>query len=75
MGFGVMGWVVGEDGVYVEDVEMNMMVLLAVDGNIVRHCTDFIVILIAILILGWLIGTCCLRDQTAIFWKQRRSDR
>lgn len=70
----VLAGVVGENAVYMEEIQMNMLVMLAQDGNIVRHCLGYIISLLVIMLVGFACGKCCMRDQICVFWREKRSD-
>ena len=75
LGDGILRGIVGTNSTYTENVQMNMLALLAQDGNIVRHCIGFIFALAGLIPLGWILAKCCLRDQIAVFWRKTRQDR
>lgn len=70
----ILNRIVGEGMIYSESTRMNMLAMLAGDGNIVRHCLGFLIALGVIMVVGFICGKCCMKDQVAVFWKKKREN-
>lgn len=70
----ILSRVVGEGMIYSESTRMNMLAMLAGDGNIVRHCFGYMIALGVIMVVGFMCGKCCMKNQVAVFWKKKRED-
>ena len=44
------------------------------DGNVIRNCLGLGVVVGGIGLAVVVIGKCCLKDQSAVFWKRRKTD-
>lgn len=75
LGGRLLGGIMGEPGPYVENTRTNLIGMLMLDGNLVRHCALLVLVLAGVLLVGWLLGYCCMNTQILIFWRGCRNDR
>lgn len=68
----ILSRVVGEGMIYSESTRMNMLAMLAGDGNIVRHCFGYMIALGVIMVVGFMCGNVHEESGCSILEEEKR---